>query len=59
MPLPVNPLALDPLSPIGIAEVHPTTDPLALDPLSPLPSRAPATDAETQFEDWLRQPAKA
>ena len=43
-----DPLALDPLSPIGIgpiADIASTTDPLALEPLSPLSAGARPTDA--------------
>jgi uncharacterized protein YbjT (DUF2867 family) len=43
-----NPLALDPLGPIGIgpiADVYSTSDPLALDPLSPVDSGARPIDA--------------
>jgi len=42
-----NPLALDPLGPIGIgpiADVYSTSDPLALDPLSPIDSGARPID---------------
>ena len=43
-----DPLALDPLSPIGIsptADISSTTDPLATEPLSPLSAGARPTDA--------------
>jgi hypothetical protein len=40
-----DPLDLDPLGPVGIADIAATTEPLALDPLSPLSARAGETDA--------------
>jgi hypothetical protein len=43
-----DPLALDPLGPMGIgpiADAYPPSDPLALDPLSPVDSGARRVDA--------------
>jgi hypothetical protein len=48
-----DPLALDPLGPMGIgpsADDNSQSDPLALDPLSPIDSRARRTDAHAEPE---------
>jgi|tagenome__1003787_1003787.scaffolds.fasta_scaffold13161767_1 hypothetical protein len=45
--LPEDPLALDPLGPMGpITDEYSPSEPLALDPLSPVDSGARRTDAE-------------
>jgi hypothetical protein len=59
----IDPLSLDPFSPIGIGPIgSSTTEPLALEPLSSPSAGARPIDARvdrTRFADWLSQPTPA